>query len=50
MIEEPLELQPTHCALCRIDDSEPIAVGEDFEYRTAADSFLMSRCRRCGLV
>lgn len=50
MTPEPLELLPTHCALCLVDDAEPIAVGEDFEYRTAADSFLMMRCRRCGLV
>ncbi len=50
MIQQPLELLPAQCALCLVDDAEPIAVGEDFEYRTAADSFLMMRCRRCGLV
>lgn len=50
MIHEPLELLPAQCALCLVDDAEPIAVGEDFEYRTSADSFLMMRCRRCGLV
>lgn len=50
MIQKPLELLPAQCALCLVDDAEPIAVGEDFEYRTAADSFLMMRCRRCGLV
>ena len=50
MTSQPLELQPAQCALCLVDDAEPIAVGEDFEYRTSADSFLMMRCRRCGLV
>lgn len=50
MIDHPLELQPAHCALCQIDDAEPIAVGEDFEYRTAPDSFLFVRCRHCGGV
>jgi SAM-dependent methyltransferase len=50
MTDAPLELAPTTCAVCRVDDAEPIAVGEDFEYRTVPDSFLMMRCRRCGLV
>jgi SAM-dependent methyltransferase len=33
-----------------VDDAEPLAIGEDFEYRTSPDSFLAVRCRRCGLV
>lgn len=45
-----LRLVPTTCAVCGADDSDPIAVGEDFEYRTTPDSFLAVRCRRCGLV
>jgi 2-polyprenyl-3-methyl-5-hydroxy-6-metoxy-1,4-benzoquinol methylase len=43
-------LEFTACCLCRCDDCEPVAVGEDFEYRTCPDEFLMVRCRRCGLV
>jgi SAM-dependent methyltransferase len=54
LIEVPpyvgLELVPVACALCGADDGEPVAVGEDFEYRTSADSFLAVRCRRCGLL
>jgi SAM-dependent methyltransferase len=38
------------CCLCGIDDCAPVAVGEDFEYRTSVDEFLMVRCRSCGLV
>lgn len=46
----PLELTPVRCCICDVDDAEPIAVGEDFEYRTSPDSFRAVRCRRCGLV
>src|SRR5581483_9155409 len=46
----PLTLVPTRCCLCGVEDADPIAVGEDFEYRTSPDSFLAVRCRRCGLV
>lgn len=28
----------------------PVGVGEDFEYRTSADTFLAMRCESCGLV
>ncbi len=45
-----LDLEPVTCALCGADDGEPVAVGEDFEYRTSADSFLAVRCRQCGLL
>lgn len=45
-----LELVPTTCAICRTDDAEPVGVGEDFEYATAADTFLAVKCRRCGLL
>jgi ubiquinone/menaquinone biosynthesis C-methylase UbiE len=30
--------------------AEPVAVGEDFEYRTSPDSFLAVRCPTCTLV
>jgi SAM-dependent methyltransferase len=45
-----LDLEPAACAICATADSEPIGLGEDFEYRTSADSFLAVRCRHCGLV
>jgi SAM-dependent methyltransferase len=43
-------MQAVLCAICGLDDAEPMAVGEDLEYRTSDDSFLAMRCRRCGLV
>ncbi len=43
-------LLPATCALCAVDDSEPVAVGADFESRSGAEEFLAVRCRRCGLV
>ena len=45
-----LRLEPSVCCICGLEDAEPIAVGEDFEYRTCPDSFLAVRCRQCGLV
>lgn len=33
-----------------MEDADPVAVGADFEYRTAPDEFLAVRCRRCRLV
>ena len=47
---EPLRLVPALCAICGVEDVEPIAVGADFEYRTSSDEFLAVRCRRCKLV
>ena len=47
---EPLRLEPTRCCLCGHDDAMPVAVGEDFEYRSSPDQFLAMRCRDCGLV
>ncbi|CAN5467589.1 hypothetical protein BH11PLA2_BH11PLA2_20900 [soil metagenome] len=46
----PLRLVPATCCLCRVEDTDPVAVGADFEYRTAPDDFLAVRCRRCRLV
>ncbi len=45
-----LRLANTPCCLCGVEDAAPVAVGEDFEYRTSGDSFLAMRCRSCGLV
>jgi SAM-dependent methyltransferase len=47
---DSLSLEYVDCSICKVDDVEPIGVGEDFEYRTSADSFLAVRCRQCGLV
>ena len=46
----PLRLELARCALCANGEEVPIAVGEDFEYRTCPDTFLVVRCRSCGLV
>ena len=45
-----LDLEPALCCLCGVEDVDPVAVGEDFEYRTSPDSFLAVRCRRCQMV
>lgn len=46
----PLSLTRTNCCLCQLTDGEPLAIGEDFEYRTSPDSFLAMKCNSCGLV
>ncbi|WP_017296505.1 class I SAM-dependent methyltransferase [Nodosilinea nodulosa] len=46
----PLTMTATRCCVCDSDDAAPMAVGEDFEYRTSPDYFLAMQCRRCGLV
>lgn len=48
--EQPLTMVRVTCCICEHDDPEPMATGEDFEYRTSPDSFLVVRCRSCGLV
>jgi 2-polyprenyl-3-methyl-5-hydroxy-6-metoxy-1,4-benzoquinol methylase len=47
---KPLKLTYVGCCVCETDDAEPIGTGEDFEYRTSADTFLAMQCRSCGLV
>jgi len=47
---KPLKLTHVGCCVCDTDDAEPIGTGEDFEYRTSADTFLAMQCRSCGLV
>jgi SAM-dependent methyltransferase len=46
----PLRLNLICCPLCGKSEEVPIAVGEDFEYRTSPDTFLAVRCLACGLV
>ncbi|MGB8698080.1 MAG: class I SAM-dependent methyltransferase [Thermosynechococcaceae cyanobacterium] len=48
--DRPLNLVAVKCCICSNDGSEPVAVGEDFEYRSSPDTFLMVRCTQCGLV
>ena len=47
---EQLSLEHVACCVCGQDDAVPIAVGEDFEYHTSADTFLAMRCRACDLI
>lgn len=46
----PLRLVHVSCCVCGALDASPVAVGEDFEYRTSSDTFLAVRCRRCTLL
>jgi SAM-dependent methyltransferase len=48
--EAPLLMDSVLCNVCGSDEVTPLAVGEDFEYRTSPDSFLAVKCRGCGLV
>jgi len=46
--ETALQLTQVQCCVCDDDDAEPQAVGEDSEYRTSRDRFVMMQCRSCG--
>ena len=45
-----MKLTFTKCCICETDDAVPVGVGEDYEYRTGADTFLAVKCVSCGLV
>lgn len=45
-----LKLTNVRCCVCDLEDAQPIGAGEDFEYRTSADTFSALQCNRCGLV
>lgn len=45
-----LRLVPTDCPLCGAEEAEPIAVGQDFGWAAAPDTFLALRCDACELV
>ncbi len=45
-----LNLTPTVCCVCGIDDTDKVGSGEDYEYRTTDDTFAAFRCRSCTLV
>jgi SAM-dependent methyltransferase len=46
-----LQTEPAVCCICDTNhNSEQIAAGEDFEYRTSSDEFSAFFCRQCRLV
>jgi SAM-dependent methyltransferase len=45
-----LELVHTPCPLCRGDEAEPVAVGDDSACGVTRDSFLVVSCTACGLL
>ncbi len=47
---QPLKLESVECCVCGNGDAEQIGTGEDFEYRTSPDTFLVQCCNSCGLV
>jgi SAM-dependent methyltransferase len=47
---EPLAMTAVTCVVCGSDEVIPLAVGEDFEYRTSPDAFLAVQCKCCELV
>lgn len=49
-LDTPLSMRPTASAVCGRVEGEPLAVGEDFEYRTSPDTFLAVSCPSCGTV
>jgi SAM-dependent methyltransferase len=49
-MSSPLRLEYQRCCLCGTEDAAPVGVGEDFEYRTSPDLFLVVQCRRCDVV
>lgn len=48
---QPLRLETAACCICGdTDASRPVAVGDDFEYRSSPDQFVMYRCARCDTL
>ncbi len=43
-------LEHVGCPICGRTDGIPVGVGEDFEYRTAPDTFLAMQCPECTVV
>lgn len=50
MTVESLCLVRSKCPLCQRDDGVPQAIGEDFEYRSVPDTFLVLKCNRCDVL
>jgi SAM-dependent methyltransferase len=47
---KPLQLEHVRCCICGTNCEKPLAVGEDFEYRTSPDTFMAVQCDSCRLV
>lgn len=47
---QSLDLTSVRCCVCDTEDADAVGMGEDFEYRTSADTFVAMRCRSCGLI
>jgi 2-polyprenyl-3-methyl-5-hydroxy-6-metoxy-1,4-benzoquinol methylase len=50
MLNTNLDLIYARCCICESDDTTPVGVGQDFEYRTSSDTFLAMQCNSCGLI
>lgn len=51
VLERAYPALPQACCLCGEDEGEPVAVGEDFDYRGQhGDSFIVLHCRACGVA
>lgn len=49
-VSDALSLEYVSCCVCNSEEAIPLAVGEDFEYRTSRDTFVAMQCQECGLV
>ncbi len=49
-IAKRLKLTHVECCICNAETSKEIGTGEDFEYRTSSDVFVVMQCNFCGLV
>jgi len=45
-----MQLEAVPCCMCGQYDAAPVAVGEDFEYRSSPETFLALRCKRCDVI
>ena len=45
-----LDLTPVNCCVCESSDATLVGKGEDFEYHTSPNIFLVRQCNSCGLV
>lgn len=50
MTVQTVHLIRSKCPLCQRDDGTPQAIGEDFEYRSVPDSFVVLECNRCDIL
>jgi 2-polyprenyl-3-methyl-5-hydroxy-6-metoxy-1,4-benzoquinol methylase len=45
-----ISMEATSCCICEEENTEPVAVGEDFEYQSSSDTFVAVRCLNCRLI